>query len=180
MGTCRLGGPTQTDRNHFTRLCGEYLCERREGGSPLWADEHNLRLHREAYDSYTRGSLFGLVVFWSPHYDPENPMGFVLVGEEAGESLWHTDYGKLAMLWGVYVSPPHRGHRVGLQMESYGRPKLWEQGFRQVKTLVEVDNNLGRANWSHWDDAFGVKTRGVQIIASLAPLEESQDGRTGI
>lgn len=168
-GTCRFAG--WSDREQALKLWQAYLTEGRRGGSYLWDDDHNLMLFRRLFDAYTRGRLFGVVVLWTPG-DREEPQGMVLAGEEGGENDWHTDYAKLAVLWGVYVHPSYRGSRLGLQMELYGRPRLRSMGFTHAATSVRVGNDLGRANWRHWDEAVGVQTQEVRIIASLSEPKE--------
>jgi GNAT superfamily N-acetyltransferase len=167
-GECFFG--ELSHRADFVRLWGEYLEEHWKMGSPYLPDEHNLRLYREHFDAYTRGEWAGVAVFWHPEEGP--PAGIVLAGEERCSPMWHLrDSGTIAVLWGVYVQPAHRGHRVGLQMEAFGRDRLVDLGFTHAVTSVRATNPLGTGNWRHWHHAYGVEALETRILASLAEGE---------
>ena len=89
-----------------------FLKEQRGNGSHVHDSLHNLMLQRDLFDAYVSGSLFGCCLFWTPEPGAD-AQGCLLSGESWDPSSTETDLGKLAILWGVYVRPEHRGKQGG-------------------------------------------------------------------
>jgi len=132
------------DRHHFVELWKAYLEEAREGGSSLHADDHNLRVFRGYFDSYTRGDLPGAVLFWSAR-PGDSPSAVLMWGKNAGEPIWHDDHNGVANMWGIYVAPEHRSEGVALRLCAHAVPLGPDFGFTGASTVVRVDNPLGLA-----------------------------------
>jgi len=165
-GHCRFAVPS--DRLLFVKLWWEFVRELYTKGSTILPDEHNMYLFRDYFDAYTTGKLDGAVAFWSPTVSDE-PVGVAMAGDDYQESLWHLDHKgeRWGQLWGLYVQPPWRGTRAGLQMELFGESRLLTQGFHQLRTTVWSSNPLGQANWRHWHEARGVKQLEYVIVGRL-------------
>ena len=166
---CRFA--TKEDRTHFIDLWSAYLLEQREGGASLLPNDRNLLTFRNYFDAYATGQLPGVTVFWE---EAGLPVGVVLAGGDFSESIWDTDYARLATVWGVYVRPEYRGKRIGLQMEQFGEPVLVQHGFTAAKSSVRVSNPLGSANQRHWDGHRGIEDAQVLFVAKLGSDAEEE------
>lgn len=96
-------------------------------------------------------------------------------GGDFFDSVWDTDYAKLATLWGVYVREEYRGSRIGLKMEQFGEAALAQHGFDVVGTMVRAGNEMGRANWNHWDSHRGVKQAEIRILADISADPQTEE-----
>lgn len=162
------------DRDHFLALCWDYMVEVHGQGCSILPTDHNLRLYRELFDDYTRGTLPGVCAFWQPQLG-HDPVGFVLVGAERSTSVWDTEQppngGKRATLWGVYIRPTHRTARAGFLVELSCEETLKAQGFTEVSTAVNSGNKMGEGNWRHWHEARNVRVDHTVIVAQIGPKE---------
>ena len=159
---------TRHDRPAFLQLWQEYQKEQREHGSHVHDSLANLMIHRDLFDAYVTGSLFGFCLFWTPNKMTE-PQACVMAGEPWGESRWETDLGKTATLWGVYVHPEHRGGGIGLKLERAALPVGLNMGFKTVETFVLVGNPHGERIAL----GFGTEPRMAWHTADLQQVADS-------
>ncbi len=133
---------TIRDRPQFLYLWGKFLSDQRKNGSHLLDTPRNLHQFQGYFESYTFGALHGMVLFWHPEGEPE-PVAVVMAGEEAHPSVWETDLGRMAILWGVWVDPEFRGQ--GITAKLFARAKVLgeEIGFETVETQVRLGNDHG-------------------------------------
>lgn len=153
--------------------------EERAGGSAILANDHNLRLARHRFDQVIRGETEGAAAFWSPPGVNQSPEAVTIFTLQLGPDGWQTDYdgregrGKLATMWGIYVSTPHRGRSIGLALEQFIRPHLVRQGFTHAVTSVRTTNLAGEANLRQWDQVWGIQAVETTILANLTVEDPS-------
>jgi ribosomal protein S18 acetylase RimI-like enzyme len=149
-----------SDRAEFLRLWSEHLFEQEKDGSKFLATTNTLYRFLDYYESYINGSLFGVIYFYVVD---GKKVGVCMGGEFAIPDAWDTTLGKLAVLWGVYVEPEHRGKGIGVKLFAALFSHAKELGFDAIETYVRVDNEHGK----RVAKAFGTK---VYIEQHIAPL----------
>jgi ribosomal protein S18 acetylase RimI-like enzyme len=149
-----------SDRAEFLRLWSDHLVEQEKDGSKLLATTNNLYRYLDYFENYIMGSLFGMTYFYV--LDGKR-VGVCMSGEFALPDDWDTTLGKLAVLWGVYVEPEHRGKGIGVKLFASVLESGKELGFDAVETYVRVNNKHGR----QVAKAFGTQ---VYLEQHIAPL----------
>ena len=159
---------TLADRPKFLRLWKEYMIEQsKAGGSVLVCDE-NLIAFLGLFESYIAGSLFGFTLL---AWEDDEAVG-ILLGGESPASGFHlqTREGKIATLWGIYVSPEHRRKGIGWALQDTARPLGRKLGFDTLLSSILTEDPVSNANALNW---------GAKITEYLIafPLAESEHGR---
>lgn len=127
------------DRPIIQQFVGHFATESAANGSPQ-APEFCVSDLMRLYDSYRRGSLFGITVLAELEGEP---VALGLCGENWGDTPQASSLGRIAFIWMVWVHPAHRKAGVALGMLRFGVPALVEDGFVSVVTNVRVDNPMG-------------------------------------
>jgi len=151
---------TLADRPAFLQLWSAYLKEQEEEGSRLLATSDNLYRFLDYFESYIAGSLFGVVFTYTID---EEVVAIDLVGESTDNQGWDTKGGKIAIFWGVYVLPEHRGKGLSLKIFHDGLSCLTDLGFDSIVTYVRPGNEHGR----RIARAFGTTVYTEEHIAPL-------------
>jgi GNAT superfamily N-acetyltransferase len=127
------------DRPIFAELWSHYLEDNyhEAGGQVLPSDENKLA-YLKLFDSYTRGSLYGLVIL---AFDNERPVGVLLAGEEPPSGFYlDTDLGRIIEIWGVWVDPDYRKQGISTRMAAQGQKLAIELGFTcTMSSLIPQD-----------------------------------------
>lgn len=162
---------TREDRPEFLRLWRGLLESERAGGSPYHASEHNLQKFREVFEAYCSGSLNGFTLLWTPPGEP-SPRGILMGGEPWTPEEMDTDFGRPAILWGVFVEPAYRGQGTGLKLEfaAFGIGRT--RGYDSVRTAVRDCNPHG----DRMASGFGVRPYATQHWVRLVDVKEPPDG----
>lgn len=127
------------DRAAIQQMAHHFATEAAAAGSPQ-APESCVADFMRLYDSYRRGSLFGLAILAEGE---DGPLGLTLCGETWEDRAKGSELGRVAYIWMVWVHPAHRKSRVALEMLRFGEPALIEDGFISAVTNVRVDNPAG-------------------------------------
>jgi hypothetical protein len=118
------------DRAEFARLWHAALVEEHAGGSDMLPTGRSVAFGLNYFDSYVRGSRFGVCLLWSP--PGEAPSGFVLAGERWDGDDYDRPWGRMAWLWNIYVAPEARCGPASRQLLAAGYRALGEMGFETI------------------------------------------------
>lgn len=133
---------TPADIPRLTEATRQYLTEQAKLGGTVLLTPRTLDFYRDLLRSYLMGSLFGTVVIAE---DPDRHLaGFALAGEPTSPPSIDTSYGKMLVVWLVWVAPEHRQSGLGLKMLLYGQPYAVSQGFETAVMHVREGNPMGQ------------------------------------
>ena len=154
---------TYQDRPTFLRLWRPFMEEEARHGGQVEATDGNLLEYLRLFDSYTRGSLFGICLL--AQGDPNTPpVGCLLGGEAPPGGLNLTlSHGKAATLWGVYVEPQARRKGLAGRLQDRGQLEAGRLGFDVVVSGVHTKNDIGEINAKHWGG--GIEVLGWTLLA---------------
>ena len=131
---------TLQDRPHFLRLWAQFTQDQEKAGSHMLANLNNLYRYLNHFEAYTMGSRLGSCLLCQPE-DSDEPIAITMGGELGGGDEFDTNLGKVATMWGVYVSPEFRGRGIGLKLVAGGQKSLLELGFDVVETYTRAENS---------------------------------------
>jgi len=141
----RIAGPE--DFPAFDTMLRSFLGEQetREGCRMLFT-RRTLERYRELARGYLSGQRFGGVVLGEIETEAGHELaGFALCGEDDGPTAVDMTFGKIAILWMVWISPEHRKSGLGFAMLQYALPTLVEMHFDTVLMSVREGNAEGDA-----------------------------------
>lgn len=150
-----------SDREALRALFAASLTEEHAAGLEVKPSRRSVNYYLSYFDSYTRGSRFGVCLLWQPK---NSPKGFILLGEQWEPDGRETDTGRMAWLWDLYVDPSYRKLRAGMELAIAAHQWAIDTKFDAIGFNIP-------GGWpsEHIAEAFGAVPRGVWYTVDLRP-----------
>ena len=126
------------DRPIFLQMWKQFLAETFSLTGLNPPSDHNMSEFTKLYNAYTLGSLHGSCLLG---WVNDEPSGVVLWGEDFPGGLHlETTSGRTTILWGVYVTPQHRGSLLAHRLLRKAIQEAHRMGFNAAVTYIHPDN----------------------------------------
>lgn len=129
MSKVRVRESKIRDLGLFRKLWKQYLEANEKGGSTVAVTDKNMVGPERLFEQYTNGTLLGVVLFIGDYA--------VLM---AGDSGIDHNCGKVAMLWGLFVTEPKRKNGIATLLMEEASKLLKAKGFGAVMTTFTASN----------------------------------------